>query len=681
MKRLVLAAALAVLPFATAAQAPPPAPQGPTLRASVDQVVVDVVVTDEGGKVVTGLTAADFEIRERDQPQTVATFAEVSLPFTIRSGGELTAASDVRSNTEDDGRLYVLLLDDYHVGIDLTALVRETGREFLRRHVQPGDLVAVVTTSGLGGTRQELTSDLPRADAAIQAFIGRGGASRAPGAPGRAATAGRNADRLATRQTSAFGIGDPTEDSMAEFLDRARASFDSLRRTADALASVSGRRKTVLFFSEGVAIPANDDRGLNADLQAVVGAAARANVAVYALDPRGLQHVAPDTAGSAAELSAALLTATQQRILAAAMLRDVAERTGGTASIDRNDTLTPLRRVVEESSHYYMLGYVSPDARRDGRYRSIDVRVKRPGLQVRARKGYLEPDDKAARKARDKSPEPKGPLADLIRRPVPTAGLTLRAQAIVLPLSRNNVRVVVEVAPEALRFDGAVPRNAALDLVIVPVGSDGQVGSSIEGHATLPTSPQDAAVVREHGLRLLEQLTLAPGGHQLRIAVRESVRGLAGSVLCEVVVPEPKGGLTLSSVAISSRQAGRIPSATRDEALETALGGRPPTTARSFQTDDVMSAYAEVIDAGATSVRAVDVSTVIRDAAGKELVRSPQPNANQNVAAGRSFAYVVDLPLKTLAPGRYTLRVEARAQGAAAVVARDVPFEVRSAAP
>jgi len=207
------------------------------------------------------------------------------------------------------------------------------------------------------------------------------------------------------------------------------------------------------------------------------------------------------------------------------------------------------------------------------------------------------------------------------------------------------------------------------------------VGSSIEGHATLPTSPQDAAVVREHGLRLLEQLTLAPGGHQLRIAVRESVRGLAGSVLCEVVVPEPKGGLTLSSVAISSRQAGRIPSATRDEALETALGGRPPTTARSFQTDDVMSAYAEVIDAGATSVRAVDVSTVIRDAAGKELVRSPQPNANQNVAAGRSFAYVVDLPLKTLAPGRYTLRVEARAQGAAAVVARDVPFEVRSAAP
>ena len=150
MKRLVLAAALAVLPFATAAQAPPPAPQGPTLRASVDQVVVDVVVTDEGGKVVTGLTAADFEIRERDQPQAVATFAEVSLPFTIRSGGELTAASDVRSNTEDDGRLYVLLLDDYHVGIDLTALVRETGREFLRRHVQPGDLVAVVTTSGWG---------------------------------------------------------------------------------------------------------------------------------------------------------------------------------------------------------------------------------------------------------------------------------------------------------------------------------------------------------------------------------------------------------------------------------------------------------------------------------------------------------------------------------------------------
>src|SRR6185436_5116940 len=86
MKRLVVAVVLAALPFVSAAQAPappavpPPGPQGPTLRVSVDQVVVDVVVTDADGQPVTGLTAADFEIREHGQPQPVATFSEVSLP-------------------------------------------------------------------------------------------------------------------------------------------------------------------------------------------------------------------------------------------------------------------------------------------------------------------------------------------------------------------------------------------------------------------------------------------------------------------------------------------------------------------------------------------------------------------------------------------------------------------------
>ena len=80
-------------------------------------------------------------------------------------------------------------------------------------------------------------------------------------------------------------------------------------------------------------------------------------------------------------------------------------------------------------------------------------------------------------------------------------------------------------------------------------------------------------------------------------------------------------------------------------------------------------------------MRPVQVSTVIRAAGGRELVRSPQPSANQGVAAGRSFAYDVDLPLKALAPGRYTLRVEARAAGENAIVARETDFEVRSAAP
>ena len=71
----------------------------------------------------------------------------------------------------------------------------------------------------------------------------------------------------------------------------------------------------------------------------------------------------------------------------------------------------------------------------------------------------------------------------------------------------------------------------------------------------------------------------------------------------------------------------------------------------------------------------------MRDARGRQLVKSPQPRANHGRAPGTSFAYAIDLPLKTLEPGRYTLRVEARAEGEREPVAREVAFEVRSAAP
>ena len=614
MKRVVLSIVLAGLPFASAAQGPspasvpPPVPQGPTLRASVDQVVVDVVVTDADGKVVGGLTAADFELRDRGTPQAVATFSEVSLPLTIRGpAAPLAAPGDIRSNTQDDGRLYVLVLDDWHIGVDLTALVRETGREFLRRHVQPGDLVAVVGTAGLGGTRREFTADFVRADAAIQAFIGRGTNSGAA-----APVTGRNNDRMAARQTSGFRAEDPTEDSSAELVDRARASFDILRRTADALASVPGRRKTVLFFSEGIAIPPRDDRGLTAEMQTVLAAAARANVAVYAFDPRGLRHINPDgLSGNGAEVSAAVLADNRTRILKAAMLRELAERTGGAAAVDSNDTLTPLARVVEESSHYYLLGYTPTDGRRDGRFHSIDVRVRRPGVHVAARRGYFAPDDD--RHAGKKQSEASGPLANLIRRPVPTAGLALAAQAVAFPSAAGNVAVIVEIAAPNRTGQAGSAEPSTVDLVFQPVGIGRPPIAAVEARLALPSAPAGQPAIDR--ARVVQRLTLPPGDYQIRIAARES-GGAAGAVICELEVPDAKArGLAISGVVVGTTHGGRLPSAVVDLPLTRALGGRPPSLDRSFAPDETLSAYAEVIDAGAGAPRDVALVTIVRDSA------------------------------------------------------------------
>jgi hypothetical protein len=131
----------------------------------------------------------------------------------------------------------------------------------------------------------------------------------------------------------------------------------------------------------------------------------------------------------------------------------------------------------------------------------------------------------------------------------------------------------------------------------------------------------------------------------------------------------------MTPIVASASSAIAVPSAYNDPGLLWALGG-PATTARVFAPGDTVSAYVELVDAGATAIRDVDLLTVVRDARGRDVVRSPQPKANAKVAAGQSFAYAVDLPLNALAPGRYVLRIEARASGLPEPLARELAFDI-----
>jgi VWFA-related protein len=391
MNKAVSMLILAVLPLAARAQEPP---QEPTLRASVDQVVVDVVVTDAAGRPVTGLTAADFLVREQRQQQVLSTVIEVSAPVGEPAPGTRPAAPD-GGPAAGGSRHYVLLLDDYHVALSRTADVRAAAHAFVDRYAAPGDRIGVLTSSRLGASVVDPTADRAAVHGAIDRFIGRGGApiSRVPTAA-RRGDSGRNADRMASSRTSSLSSYDPSEDVGAEGIDRGHDALRALAGAAEALAAVPGR-KTLLYISEGVAIPIDNDHGLNASVEAALAAAARANVAVYAFDPRGLSHLDPNALGGTGEqLAARLGQATRDRIQAAHMLNLLAERSGGLAFVDRNDSRVALERVVGDSRHHYLLGYVPADPSRRGRFRKIEVRVARPGVTVRARQGYVEPKDR-----------------------------------------------------------------------------------------------------------------------------------------------------------------------------------------------------------------------------------------------------------------------------------------------
>src|SRR5438046_6016760 len=132
------------------------------------------------------------------------------------------------------------------------------------------------------------------------------------------------------------------------------------------------------------------------ELRAAVNAAVRANVALYPVDARGLQAVVPGGSarqGSRGGLSAFSGSAMSRQVsqLAAQQetLTSLASDTGGTAFMDSNDFGEAFARVERDISSYYLLGFSSTNANRDGRFRRITVRVRNhPHVTIQAKEGY-----------------------------------------------------------------------------------------------------------------------------------------------------------------------------------------------------------------------------------------------------------------------------------------------------
>src|SRR6185436_18540816 len=168
-RRLLIAACIAALPAGLVAgqQQPAPAPQAPqepppvTFRLEVNYVEVDAVVTDAQGRVVTDLTADDFDVREDGRPQKNATFSLINLPIerpvrTLLAGTPVEP--DVRTNIASEGRIYMLVLDDLHTTFTNTPRVRKFLHDFIEQSFGTNDMAAVIFTSGAAGS-QEFTNN------------------------------------------------------------------------------------------------------------------------------------------------------------------------------------------------------------------------------------------------------------------------------------------------------------------------------------------------------------------------------------------------------------------------------------------------------------------------------------------------------------------------------------------
>jgi VWFA-related protein len=702
IRLLVAVSLLAALTARPAGQQQPPA-QGQTpatdqpavtFRVEINYVEVDAGVFDNDGRFVSDLRRDDFEVFEDGVRQNVSAFSLVNLPIE-RAERPLFARQpiepDVVSNAKPfDGRVYVMVLDDLHTSAGRSVLVRRAAQQFIEQAMAANDAAAIVYTSGRGEAGQDFTSNKRLLLASVDRFLGRKLRSRTlerldEYQRQRALPSG------STQQGSR--INDPLDMQRGH---EARGTLDALKKISDYVSSIHGRRKAIVYLSEGIDYDIYDFNNRESTtilegMKDVIATATRSNVSIYAVDPRGLTQLADDTIEVSGgfpddpSLNLSMQSFQDELRLSQMSLRTLAEDTGGYAAVNSNDFTKAWDRIVADNSSYYVLGYYPTNDKRDGRFRKIEVKARRDGLEVRTRKGYTAPRGKApAPTPPSGSPTEKASpeLREALDSPLPLPALTLRAYAAPFKGAAPNASVAIGVEAEGadLGFaqkDGKFVNDIEVSAIAIDAG--GKVRDGLRDVLNMGLKPETRARVAETGIRLQSRLKLPPGRYQLRLAAREVNGGRVGSVTRDLEVPDfTKDPLTMSGVVIASGQGQVILTAKADEELKGVLPV-PATATRTFRSGDALATFVEVYDNQPKPPHKVDITTSVLTDEGRVVFNTHEERESSELQ-GKAGGYGVasQIPLAGFTPGLYVLKIEATSRaGKPVTVDRQVPFRVQ----
>ena len=419
-------------------QQQPERAQQPPIRTGINFVRVDVIVTDKNGVPVLDLKPEDFSVTEDGKPQKVESFSVVKIDAAAQVEAEplreiRTPYDEEREAQRPDVRLFVILLDDYHVRRGNDMAVRKPLIDFVENQLAPADMVALMypltPVTDLSFTRNHRSII-----AAIEKFEGR-----------------------KFNYTPRNQFEEQYAYYPAATVERIRneVTMGALKGAAVRLGGLREGRKSIIFVSEGftATLPAqlndpvaampglgnpashrqgadvtNDsveffnDASMQTDLREVFDVANRQNTSIYAVDPRGLANFEYDiNEGVGMRVDANRLRSTMDT------LRVLADNTDGRAIVNRNDLAAGMKQIVRDASGYYLLGYNSSEAPTDGKFHEIKVRVTRKGVDVRARKGYWAyTAEDAAKATAPKTEAPSAVTAALNEIAAPTRGRSAR---------------------------------------------------------------------------------------------------------------------------------------------------------------------------------------------------------------------------------------------------------------
>jgi len=598
-----------------AAQTSPPTPQvkRETFSAGATAVLVDVVVRNKQDRPLRGLTADDFEIFEDGVRQIIGSFSIVERAggIGIRVGRRVApSATDSASTSPEtapapaaDRPVVAIVFDALKP--DALELAQRAALAYLPMNGETDARVGVFAADPGLRVLQSYTDDTALARRAVNSL------TAAPTTQQQIEAERRQAlnQRLVT--LDALGVGtfspDPganmtaaqaiVEQQMTELELRMLRSSESLDRdqrgfgSANALLSVIQSlavlpgRKTLVYLSEG--LPASP--AMQARLASLIGVANRGNVSIYTIDAAGLR-----AQSTLSETRQEIDAAGQERLRQTSVSRDptngpmsrmvertedllrldphggldrLAGDTGGFLIRDTNDLGSAFRRIDEDNRFHYLLTYSPSNSEFDGKFRTIQVKVRRDGAQVFARKGYV-----AVRRPAPGFLSYEAAALAALDHGKPPNDFPVSARGFVFPDPKGTsaVPIVVHVRTRDLHFTVEEERGTYTGQAVIVArirNATGQTVHTLSQQYLLTGAAKDVGTARDGEILFYRQPELRPGIYTLETVVQDVIAQQSSARLSTLTVPAVSPDHVPTSTLVVVQHTERVTSANRQSGL------------------------------------------------------------------------------------------------------------------
>jgi len=669
-----------------------PAQQEPeVVRTNIELVQTAITVLDKKGKFVEGLQRDQFELNVDGKPRTVTFFERVAAGSARER--ELATLADPNDASPKPaapvtvpGRTIVFFIDDLHLSPDSMNRTRMMLQRFLDRELSSKDNVAILSASGQVGFLEQFTNNRAVLDAALGRLIPRPYDARGYSVGSSTKMTEYLALNIETNRSDSKVLNFYIEECMkgASTFRKARAALALVRASCETQVKNSARavlmqagqitqntynslesamrslgrapgRKLAFFVSDGFLLDAGPRAAAVRDkLDHVIDAAQRAGVVVYTIHAQGLvnsgfldpgNNKPMDGGGRLDMASVGELEANQDALTA------IAADTGGRALRNMNFFGGWVSNVLDETSNYYVLAWrPEKDEEKVQKFRHVKITVVgHPQLTVRAPRGYVEGSKaETATASSEKSKTPRTPdaeLRDALSDFYPAGGLPTLLSLTYLNTPANGLVVTssMEIVGSSYGSDG----KATIKLAGVVLNDKGKIASSFKNQLNIdpPKSGASDAIFYNH------HTPLAPGIYQFRVAARDENSDRVGSAIQWIVIPDlTKSKLTLSSVLLGGQ--------VLEDKAHAGSAHVQLSVDHNFSRAAKLGYWVFVYNAkpDAKGTPQLTVQTQVwRD--GHVVLNSPPRKINTGGQDAERIPFGEEIALKTLAPGKYDLKV------------------------